>query len=390
MNDKKATYIAVVTGDLVDSSKRKGEERRQLDELLKKGLDNVFSDVEDRNDIFRGDSFQIETNAVTVLRKVLKLRSYLKMNGVEARMAIGIGGVDYTAKNVKRSDGEAYQLSGEALDNLDKSEYLKIVTPWRDLNRILDTMVVLLDSHFINHSSLQAEAVYYALNNLHQLAIAELLGITQPAVNNRLRGANFNAIQKGVVYFEKEVVTLLITKGYKGTLAYYETKIKAEPENSLNYDEYANVLERLEDYEGAKLLYEESLRVNPNNDKTHSNYASLILTLNKNVEVVKKHLEIALEINPNNSAAHNNYANLLIDFFDDKEGAKLHFEKALQIAPNKAISHYNYARLLAEDFNDLEKAKSHYEEALKIAPHFSLAQERYYQLAKRFFLNSNK
>ena len=27
MNDKKATYIAVVTGDLVDSSKRKGEER---------------------------------------------------------------------------------------------------------------------------------------------------------------------------------------------------------------------------------------------------------------------------------------------------------------------------------------------------------------------------
>jgi tetratricopeptide (TPR) repeat protein len=367
MNNEKATYIAVVTGDLVDSSKRKGEERKQLDELLKKGLDIVFSDAEDRKDIFRGDSFQIETNPVTVLSKVLKLRSYLKMNGIEARMAIGIGEEDYTAKEVKRSDGEAYQLSGKAFDNLEKNEYLKIVTRWPDFDKILDTLIILLDSHLANHSTLQAEAVYFAIDNMNQLEIAKNLGITQPAINSRLKGANYNAISQAQYFFESEFQILLRNNGYKGILAYHEAKLELQPDNAELHKKYAWLLaNEFIDFENAEKHYIKALELNPLDDEAHLLFGIFLEAPVGDIEIAKKHYEKAIEINASNADAHEHLASLLLFLDDDINAAKKHYEEAIKLDRQNINRYEQYAWVLKNLLGDYHESEKYTRIALEL------------------------
>ncbi|KPV41312.1 hypothetical protein AN478_01600 [Thiohalorhabdus denitrificans] len=119
------TY-AVLTGDLVRSRSLSGEALQAAHE----GLQAAASDLSAAPwepaplplgalDIFRGDSWQLllgEPRAA--LRSAVYLRASLLARGAaDTRIAIGIGGVDRVAEErVSQSAGEAFQLSGEALD----------------------------------------------------------------------------------------------------------------------------------------------------------------------------------------------------------------------------------------------------------------------------------
>ena len=204
------TYKAILTGDIVGSSALVGVNRKQLDMLLKEALATVFGESSDRKDVFRGDSFQIETNAEGALRKAIQLRTFLKKNTsitTDARIAIGIGAIDHSAKNVKQSDGEAYQLSGKAFDALKKGQCLQINTHWQEYNILFSAIASLSDSIINGYTSNQAEAVYYSLYpNNTQLQIAEILGLkSQSTVSARLKGAHFEAIMAAVDSFEMAI-----------------------------------------------------------------------------------------------------------------------------------------------------------------------------------------
>ncbi len=51
----------------------------------------------------------------------------------------------------------------------------------------------------------QAELVYYKLQNKKEEEIAKLLRISQSAVNQRTKTAQWNAIEKLIIYFERVV-----------------------------------------------------------------------------------------------------------------------------------------------------------------------------------------
>lgn len=198
---------AVLTGDLVGSSRFKIEKQRDevllaLKESFKKieSVDIIASNFE----IHRGDSFQgVLSKPEEALKTAIILRSNLlsrfkgKRVRLDARIAIGIGTIDYLPRDhVGEGDGEAFRNSGTELDKMKKGEQRLIIkTPWQDVNDEFQTECVLLDSLIQRWTKEQAEAILYQIHGLKQEEIARILGISQPAVFQRLKTASYWSVQ---------------------------------------------------------------------------------------------------------------------------------------------------------------------------------------------------
>lgn len=193
-----------------------GNKRRaELDTMLTIALNKLFTNKKDKTDIYRGDSFQIETNAVEVVRKVIQLRTFLIKESkgfTDAYIAIGIGKVAFKAKHAKQSDGEAYQLSGKTLEELQKGINMQMKTSWTDWNGLFNAIAILCDSILNNLTANQAEAIYYSLfDNKTQTEIAQELNLKQSSISVRLKGGHFDALKLAIENFET-VMKVIITK----------------------------------------------------------------------------------------------------------------------------------------------------------------------------------
>lgn len=198
---------AVLTGDVVASSKIK-EERPLLNEILK----NAFQTVQKQRpnliaapfDIFRGDSFQgVLAEPEFALQSSLLIRALLRSRQPEqeshswdARIAIGIGTIEYLAERGSEGDGEAYRRSGPRLDTLKGEHRLSIQTPWDALNEEMETEAALLDAIIAKWSPAQAETIIKLLEDKVQKQIAKELGVSQAAVHYRAKGAGWFAVEK--------------------------------------------------------------------------------------------------------------------------------------------------------------------------------------------------
>lgn len=226
--------IAVLTGDIIDSTKLPAAEREKLDQLLHKGLAEIAG--QNNFEVFRGDSFQVLlTEPARALKTAIQLRCWLRKNQlaepeaiektgkqkkavpnfstkkgiIDARMAIGIGGISYQSKNIKTSDGEAFQLSGRALDNVKtKNNRLVIATPWPEFNDYMEVTISLLDILITNWSLQQSEVIYELLNGQTQTAIASKLAINQASVNQRAKTAHWQAVERTVNFFETKIAAI--------------------------------------------------------------------------------------------------------------------------------------------------------------------------------------
>ncbi len=116
---------AVLTGDLINSSKLTSAELAKVREALSRAVDDfqfAWPDVViGELDFFRGDSWQLLMGApANALRLALLIRTSLRAQ-VEAdtRISIGIGRVDNIEHGkISLSTGEAFTLSGRALDDM--------------------------------------------------------------------------------------------------------------------------------------------------------------------------------------------------------------------------------------------------------------------------------
>jgi hypothetical protein len=206
--------VAILTGDVVDSTKLLPAKRAELARLLR----DVLSFVSQNGiyDIYRGDSFQVQiSDPIQSLRKSVQIRCKLrqafvqeKKPVIDARISIGIGSVTYQASRVSESDGEAYQLSGRTLDTM-KDSRLQIKTGDATFNEWIDAICLLLDVVISGWSAQQSEVIYELLNGERQQDIANKIGITQASVNDRLKTAHWHALEATVVFFEEKIKKLL-------------------------------------------------------------------------------------------------------------------------------------------------------------------------------------
>ncbi len=204
-----AMVYAVLTGDIVGSSRLEAREQLVLKDSLKQSFKRVRDMYPDTGplpsfDVFRGDSFQgVLDDAVYALETSLLIRANLRKDqppdqevNWDARIAIGIGEIDYLPDNVSEGDGPAYRSSGPVLDRLKKDIRLEIHTPWQEVNDELNTECALLDALIAGWTPPQAEAVVMLLEGKDRKQIGRELKISQAAVHYRVKGSGWFAVEK--------------------------------------------------------------------------------------------------------------------------------------------------------------------------------------------------
>jgi hypothetical protein len=213
---------AVITGDVVASSRLSKSVRRALPDHLKRASREVrkaFGDaVPLEIDVFRGDSWQLLiTDPLQCLRIALFLRSRLisladRGRGLDTRLAIAIGPVDFVpAGAVSEGDGEAYRLSGRLLETLPTDQLLTLGLTTAEVPATIAAAIRLLDAVVQNWTGKQAEAVAGALRGWTQEKIAASWPqtISQPAVTKHLSKAHWPAVEAALRQLESAVRPLL-------------------------------------------------------------------------------------------------------------------------------------------------------------------------------------
>lgn len=196
---------AVLTGDLIGYSRFEEKKRSEVLLILKDSFKNIPPEIiASPFAMYRGDSFQgviskpeDSIKAAIIIRASLLSKFKGKRTRLDARIAIGLGTIDYLPKNqVGEGDGEAFRNSGIELDRMKKGEQSLIVrTPWHEINEELRTECALLDAIIQRWTKEQAEAILYQIQGLTQEEIAKILKISQPAVFQRLKTAGSWAVQ---------------------------------------------------------------------------------------------------------------------------------------------------------------------------------------------------
>lgn len=208
-------FYAVITGDIINSSDL-GAERRQkllgsLKEAFQKITELVLNVNENPFEIYRGDSFQARIKnpklaiviGIIIRAKIRSLNYETYQAGRvsagnlnDARIAIGVGKIDFTASKTIESDGEAFKFSGELIEKMKREKRaLMVRTPWLEVNSELEVECLLVDQIISDWSFSQAEAVYeILLGDKIQSSLAKKFGISQPAVSKRILSAKMEGI----------------------------------------------------------------------------------------------------------------------------------------------------------------------------------------------------
>lgn len=196
----------VISGELAESKKVDREHLGKIPEIIR----SVFHEVNERLlsrdklvfEIIRMDEFLClgedpshALHSALLLASVFRYRSYMDL-GIRAdlRLSIGIGPAELFNKQLRESDGTAFRLADENLTQMRRNQRLVINTINPEINAELRVGCSFLDIIIHDWSDEQAEAFYHRLSGLNQVKISELLRISQPAVNRRLKAAHYDVI----------------------------------------------------------------------------------------------------------------------------------------------------------------------------------------------------
>lgn len=184
--------IAIITGDIIRSKKVATEIWLPVLEksLAKFGEKSIFWDI------FRGDSFQLETSVENTLMATLYIISTIKqLPKIDVRMSIGIGEKEYQGKSITTSNGSAFVNSGEAFEQLGKKK-LGIKTPEVNNSNQLQTELQLVRALTEKWTNNMCETICCLLDNpkLNQTEIAKILGKPQSQISRELKAASYYEI----------------------------------------------------------------------------------------------------------------------------------------------------------------------------------------------------
>ena len=214
--------VAVLTGDIIDSSGLEGNTEQPVSALLDRtgnGVKKSFqAQIHGKIDVFRGDSWQMVVKETAIAVRVgIYLRALLRADyGIDSRVSIGFGGVDFLPlENVSTGIGEAFTLSGQGLEACHKPTRMNLSFPPRDQNLEEQGLIVitqLLDLQVRRWTPGQSRAVAGALLHLTQEEIAadwQPEPISQQAISQHLENAGWSQIKDGLLYLESAIPAIL-------------------------------------------------------------------------------------------------------------------------------------------------------------------------------------
>lgn len=216
--------IAVLTGDIVDSSRLQGVNVQPVSVLIEhagKWIKERFqAAIHARIDVFRGDSWQMVVRDPAIAVRVgLYFRVLLRtLYGIDSRVSIGFGGVDFLPlENISTGAGQAFTLSGQGLEACLKPARMNLSFPplERDLDgQGLNTILRLIDLQVSDWTPGQSQAVAGALIDLTQVEIAaswQPEPVSQQAISQHLEKAGWFQIKDALRYLEKVLPVILVS-----------------------------------------------------------------------------------------------------------------------------------------------------------------------------------
>ncbi|TAI48137.1 transcriptional regulator [Flagellimonas allohymeniacidonis] len=198
--------IAVLTGDIINSREDKSPNWLIA---LKEGLNQYGKEPQDW-EIYRGDSFQLETTPSKALQAAIHIKAAIKQSkNIDVRIAIGLGDKTYTSEKITESNGTAFIHSGECFERLKKKNLaLKSTNTEFDqrINLLIELALLTLD----HWSPAIAKTVKTAMENpdLKQSELAALLGKSQGNISEELNRAGFEEVQKMISTYQNEIQNL--------------------------------------------------------------------------------------------------------------------------------------------------------------------------------------
>ena len=201
--------FAVITADLLNSTKYSAELLTEVLDIINAEIEGI--EIEYKNskfELYRGDSIQGVLEPVFSFRSALRIKTAVnKLRSQEAihsnsyrieadlRISIGIGKIGFKRDSIMESNGEAFQFSGRTLDEMKKTgRKMTLTTGINEINNEFDNAFLLFDTITDKWSSASAEVIYYLLKEMKETEIADTLGISQSAVNQRKKAAGWDAI----------------------------------------------------------------------------------------------------------------------------------------------------------------------------------------------------
>jgi len=205
----KFPIVAIITGDIVGSSKLNAERRLILYKTFSTISDILIekypNDISYKISNFRGGGWQLVVNSPKKSFEIsLFIRTFIRFKfhaeKLDTRIAIGIGPVQFIPEdNVSAGDGPAYLISGHLLESFSTNRMgIGFSTPRDDLNReSLASLVLLLDLIISTWGPGQSQAAFLAIQGFTQNKIAEQWwpnSISQPAVSKSLKTAGWEQV----------------------------------------------------------------------------------------------------------------------------------------------------------------------------------------------------
>lgn len=202
---------AVLTGDIVNSTLLDPQQEKKLIRLLQQLL------ADHKHEFFRGDSFQAYVKESALALKIaLQCRTAaIGLNPEQApavsdvRISIGIGNVESPVRVLATAKGDAFLMSGRALDTLSKTEgRLVIVTENKLANHTLGIMSDYINSIYKQMTPKQAEVIFELLKGYSQQHVADKLNRSKSTISQHVTAGRWEEIENILKKYE-EIVQLI-------------------------------------------------------------------------------------------------------------------------------------------------------------------------------------
>lgn len=200
--------VALITGDLVNSARVSSKKWMPV---LQRFL-NKQGRSPGTWEIFRGDSFQFKCKPEVAFRKFLILKSIIKqLPGLDVRVSIGIGEIDYQAPRISGSNGSAFVRSGRTFDKMKEKQYLAFCTGDEKLDKTLNLFARFASLIMDNWSITTAGTAQVLLENTswNQQQVAEKMKINQSAVSQNKNRAQLDLLLDMDGYYSTCIMSLM-------------------------------------------------------------------------------------------------------------------------------------------------------------------------------------
>jgi hypothetical protein len=191
---------AVLTGDIVNSTLLSPSQETGLLEEFK----SIFS--LDKHEFYRGDSFQAYiTDASRALEMALRCRTAAISlaqeetdTAFDVRVSIGLGSVEEPVNALSTAKGEAFLLSGRALDEMGKTGGKLLITINRPrlANMAFSILADYINSIYRHMTAKQAEVIEELLKGESQQQVADKLNRSKSTISQHVNAGRWEEIEE--------------------------------------------------------------------------------------------------------------------------------------------------------------------------------------------------